>query len=207
VDAGKLRRVLKFMLDEDEFLSPYGVRALSKFHERHPYTLHVDGTEHRVDYEPGESSSGLFGGNSNWRGPIWFPVNFLLVEALQRFHYYLGDDFKVEFPTGSGQSLTLWDVAGELSRRLSSIFLRGADGRRPVYGDIETFQTDPNWRDLILFHEYLHGDTGAGAGANHQTGWTGLVAKLIQQSGEKNGKLTDATAAAEAGSSRRVILK
>jgi hypothetical protein len=186
VDPDKLRRVLTIMLDENEFLSPFGVRALSKFHERHPYTLNVSDKEHRVDYEPGESRSELFGGNSNWRGPIWFPVNFLLVEALQRFHYYLGDDFKIEFPTGSGQYLTLWNVAGELSRRLSSIFMRNGDRRRPVYGDIEIFQVDPNWRDLILFYEYFHGDTGAGVGASHQTGWTGLVAKLIQQSGGEN---------------------
>jgi len=196
IDADKLRRVLKYMLDENEFLSPFGIRALSKFHERHPYTMDVGGTEHRVDYEPGESRSGLFGGNSNWRGPIWFPVNFLIVESLQRFHHYLGDDFKVEFPTGSGQMLTLWDVAGELSRRLNSIFMRDGNGRRPVYGDIENFQTDPHWRDLVLFYEYFHGDTGAGVGASHQTGWTGLVAKLIQQSGARQERLTSSTAEA-----------
>jgi hypothetical protein len=180
----QLRRILKYMLDENEFLSPYGIRAVSRFHRDNPYTLHVNGTEHRVDYEPGESSSGLFGGNSNWRGPIWFPVNFLLIEALQRFHHYFGDDFKVEFPTGSGKMLTLWEVAGELSRRLNSIFLRDSSGRRPVFGNIEKFQSDPHWRDLILFHEYFHGDSGAGIGASHQTGWTGLVTKLMQQSGE-----------------------
>lgn len=198
VDAEKLRRILQYMLDENEFLSPYGIRALSRHRELYPYVLNVGGAEHRVDYEPGESRSSLFGGNSNWRGPIWFPVNFLLVESLQRFHYYLGDDFKVECPTGSGQYLTLWEVAGELSRRLGSIFTRHGDGRRPVYGDIGKFQTDEHWQDLILFHEYFHGDTGAGIGASHQTGWTGLVAKLIQQSGEKNVKLADTVAAVAA---------
>ena len=180
----QLRRILGFMLDEQEFLSPHGIRALSRHHHAHPYTLGVNGTEHRVDYEPGESSTGLFGGNSNWRGPIWFPVNYLLVESLQKFHHYLGDDFKVEFPTGSGNKLTLWEVAGELSRRLTKIFLKDEQGRRPVYGNIEKFQSDPNFRDLILFHEYFHGDSGAGIGASHQTGWTGLVTKLLQQSGE-----------------------
>jgi hypothetical protein len=181
VDPGRLGRVLKIMLDEREFLSPYGIRALSRFHHDHPYTLSVNGTEHRVDYEPAESSSGLFGGNSNWRGPIWFPVNFLIIESLQKFHYYLGDDYKVECPTGSGQMVTLWEVAGEISRRLMRIFLRGPDGRRAVFGGTEKFQNDPHWRDLIPFHEYFHGDNGAGIGASHQTGWTGLVAKLIQQ--------------------------
>jgi hypothetical protein len=140
--------------------------------------------EHRVDYEPGESSTGLFGGNSNWRGPIWFPVNYLLVESLQKFHHYLGDDFKVEFPTGSGKMMTLWQVAAELSRRMTNIFLQDRMGRRPVFGNLEKFQTDPHWRDLILFHEYFHGDSGAGVGASHQTGWTGVVTKLMQQSGE-----------------------
>jgi hypothetical protein len=184
VTQDRLRRVLKVMLDENEFLSPYGIRALSRFHRDNPYKLGVNGTEHRVDYEPAESSTGLFGGNSNWRGPIWFPVNYLLIESLQKFHYYLGDDFKVECPTGSGQMMTLWEVAAEISRRLSRIFLRDTEGRRPVFGQIEKFQTDPHWQDLVLFHEYFHGDDGAGIGASHQTGWTGLVAKLLQQSGE-----------------------
>ena len=184
VNRDRLRHVLRYMLDENEFLSPYGVRAMSRIHREHPYTLSVHGMEHRVDYEPGESSTGLFGSNSNWRGPIWFPVNYLIIESLQKFHYYLGDDYKVECPTGSGQMMTLWEVAGEISRRLTRIFLRGPDGRRPVYGGIEKFQDDPHWRDLILFHEYFHGDNGAGIGASHHTGWTGLVAKLIQQSGE-----------------------
>jgi hypothetical protein len=184
LDQDQLRRVLKVMLDESEFLSPYGIRALSQIHTEHPYTLEVNGAEHRVSYEPAESSTGLFGGNSNWRGPIWFPVNYLIIESLQKFHHYLGDDYRVECPTGSGQMMTLWEVAAELSRRLTRIFLRDSGGRRPVFGGIEKFQTDPNWSDLILFHEYFHGDTGSGVGANHQTGWTGLVAKLIQQSGE-----------------------
>ena len=184
VDREQLRRVLKVMLDENEFLSPYGIRALSRAHKDQPYALEVNGNQHRVTYEPAESSTGLFGGNSNWRGPIWFPVNYLIIESLQKFHHYLGDDYKVECPTGSGQMMTLWEVAGELSRRLTRIFLRDANGRRPVFGENQKFQTDPHWNDLILFHEYFHGDTGAGVGANHQTGWTGLVAKLIQQSGE-----------------------
>ena len=181
----QLRRMLKYMLDENEFLSAYGIRALSRFHRDHPYELNVNGMQHRVDYEPGESTTGLFGGNSNWRGPIWFPVNFLLVESLQKFHHYLGDSFTVEFPTGSGQMMTLWEVAGELSRRMTSIFLQDGNGRRPVFGGLEKFQSDPHWCDLVLFHEYFHGDSGAGVGASHQTGWTGLVTKLMQQSGEK----------------------
>ena len=184
VGRERLRQVLKYMLDENEFLSPYGIRAISRFHKDHPYVMNVAGMEHRVDYEPAESSTGLFGGNSNWRGPIWFPVNYLLIESLQKFHFYLGDDFKVECPTGSGQMLNLWEVASELSRRLSHIFLRDDNGRRPVYGDMTKFQTDPHWRDHLLFHEYFHGDNGAGLGASHQTGWTGLVSKLLQQSGE-----------------------
>ena len=184
VNQDQLRRVLRFMLDENEFLSPYGIRAISRFHKDNPYMLQVNGTAHRVDYEPAESSTGLFGGNSNWRGPIWFPLNYLLIESLQKFHHYVGEDFKVECPTGSGQMLTLWEVAGEISKRLSRIFLRDANQRRPVFGEIEKFQTDPNWRDLIPFHEYFHGDNGSGVGASHQTGWTALVAKLLQQSGE-----------------------
>jgi mannosylglycerate hydrolase MGH1-like protein/glycosyl hydrolase family 63 len=184
VDADKLRHVLRYMLEENEFLSPYGIRALSRFHRDHPYVLHVNGTEHRVDYQPGESNTSLFGGNSNWRGPVWFPLNFLLVESLQKFDHYFGRNFRVEFPTGSGRMLTLAEVAGEISRRLNAIFLRDVSGRRPVAGDLEPFQSDPHWKDLLLFHEYFHGDTGSGAGANHQTGWTGLVAKLLTQSGE-----------------------
>jgi hypothetical protein len=180
----RLRRILKYMLDENEFLSQFGVRALSRYHKDHPYVLRVNGAEYRVAYEPAESSTALFGGNSNWRGPIWFPVNYLLIESLQKYHHFFGDALKVECPTGSGNRLTLWDVAAELSRRLNRPFLQGADGRRPVYGATEKFQTDPHWRDLILFYEYFHGDNGAGIGASHQTGWTALVAKLLQQSGE-----------------------
>ena len=181
VNRDQLIRVLKFMLDEREFLSPYGIRAISRFHKAQPYVLQVNGTQHRVDYEPAESSNGLFGGNSNWRGPIWFPLNYLLIESLQKFYHYLGPDFKVECPTGSGQMMNLWEVAAELSRRLSQIFLRESSGRRPVFGPVEKFQSDPNWRDLVPFHEYFHGDSGMGIGASHQTGWTGLVAKLLQQ--------------------------
>jgi len=172
------------MLDETEFLSPYGVRAVSAHLREHPYVLRIGETEYRVGYEPADSSSGVFGGNSNWRGPVWFPVNFLLIESLQKYHHFFGDGLKVECPTGSGQRMTLWEVAGELSRRLTRIFLRDADGRRPVYGGTEKFQTDPHWRDHVLFYEYFHGDNGAGIGASHQTGWTALVAKLLQQSGE-----------------------
>jgi hypothetical protein len=184
VNRAQLVRVLGYMLDQREFLSPYGIRALSRVHQERPYVLVVDGTEHRVDYEPAESSTGLFGGNSNWRGPIWFPVNYLLIESLQKFHYFYGDDLKVACPTGSDRLLNLWAVAADLSRRLTRIFLRDSERRRPVYGACATFQDDPHWRDLVLFHEYFHGDNGAGIGASHQTGWTGLVAKLIQQSGE-----------------------
>jgi hypothetical protein len=172
------------MLDEEEFLSPFGIRALSRYHKDHPYVVSVMGREHRVDYEPAESSTGLFGGNSNWRGPVWFPVNYLLIESLQKFHYYLGDQYKVEYPTGSDSQSTLWQVAAEISRRLTHIFLQNAEGKRPVFGDTRRFQDDPHWRNNILFYEYFHGDNGAGIGASHQTGWTGLVAKLIQQSGE-----------------------
>ena len=172
------------MLDEKEFLSPYGIRALSRYHLDNPYMLQVNGHVHRVDYEPAESSSPLFGGNSNWRGPIWFPVNYLLIESLQKFHHYLGCEYQVECPTGSGQMMTLWEVAAEISRRLNRIFLQGENGHRPVHGGAGKFQTDPHWRDLVLFYEYFHGDNGAGIGASHQTGWTALVAKLLQQSGE-----------------------
>ncbi len=185
VSADQLRSVLRIMLDEREFLSPHGIRALSREYKDQPYVVIVDGQEHRVDYEPAESSTGLFGGNSNWRGPIWFPVNYLIIESLQKFHHYFGDGFTVECPTGSGNMLTLWQVAEELSHRLSQIFLRADDGRRPVYGSSATFQQDPHWRDLILFHEYFNGDDGSAVGASHQTGWTGLVAKLLQQNGER----------------------
>lgn len=180
----RLERVLKIMLDETEFLSPHGIRALSRCHAANPFVLKLNGEEHRVDYEPAESSSGLFGGNSNWRGPVWFPVNYLLIESLQKFHHYYGDGLKVEFPTGSGNRINLWDVSQELSRRLSHIFLKDSAGRRPVFGDCEKLQSDVHFKDYPLFFEYFHGDNGSGIGASHQTGWTGLVAKLLQQSGE-----------------------
>jgi hypothetical protein len=184
VNRGQLESVARYLLNESEFLSPYGIRAISKFHKDNPYVFRTNGTEHRVDYEPAESSTGLFGGNSNWRGPVWFPINFLLIEALQKFHHFYGDGFTVELPTGSGRSATLWQAAAEISRRLTKIFLQSSDGTRPVYGGLEKFRQDPHWRDLIYFHEYFHGDNGAGIGASHQTGWTGLVSKLIEQSGE-----------------------
>jgi len=176
----RLRRVLTKMLDEDEFLSPYGIRSLSKFHEKHPFIFNIGGQEYRVDYLPAESNTGMFGGNSNWRGPIWMPVNVLIIRALQIFYLYYGDNFKVEFPTGSGNMMNLFEVSKEISNRLTRIFTRDKQGRRPVYGGSEKFQSDPHWRDYILFYEYFHGDNGAGLGASHQTGWTGLVAKLIQ---------------------------
>ena len=184
VSREKLPRILRFVLDEREFLSPHGIRAVSRHHAQHPYVFTVGNVEHRVDYEPAESSSGLFGGNSNWRGPIWFPMNYLLIESLQKFHHFYGDALTVPFPTGAEDRRHLWDVAAEISRRLTRLVLRDADGRRPVYGGVEKFQRDPHWRDLVLFYEYFHGDNGAGIGASHQTGWTGLVAKLLQQSGE-----------------------
>jgi len=183
LDERKLRRVLSRMLDEDEFLSPHGIRSVSRVHLAQPFEVDVHGDEYRVSYEPAESSSGMFGGNSNWRGPIWFPINALIVRALFQFHLYYGDDFRIECPTGSGVEMTLFEVAQELAGRLVSIFTRDADGRRAVYGGTERFQSDPNWRDLILFYEYFHGDNGAGIGASHQTGWTGLVARLIQLRG------------------------
>lgn len=175
----RLRRVLAVLLAPDEFLSQYGFRALSKFHQDHPFSIELGGMIDTVDYEPGESTSALFGGNSNWRGPIWFPVNYLLVESLRRFHHFLGDGFTVECPSGSGTMMTLDEAADEVTRRLISIFLDDADGRRPVFGGYEKFQSDKVWHDLIPFHEYFHGDSGAGLGASHQTGWTGLVADLI----------------------------
>ena len=185
-DESKLRRILAYMLDEREFLSPYGIRGLSKIHSAQPYCLAANGVKHCISYEPGESRTGLFGGNSNWRGPIWFPVNYLLIESLQKFHHYLGDNFKVEFPTGSGKKMTLEKVVAELSSRLRRIFLADSHGYRPAFGNSEKFQRDPNWRDLLLFHEYFHGDSGAGLGASHQTGWTGLVVKLMHQNRESS---------------------
>jgi hypothetical protein len=176
----RLERILRYLLDENEFLSPYGVRSLSRFHEEHPYAFSAGGQEYRVEYTPGESSSGLFGGNSNWRGPIWFPLNYLLIESLERYHHFYGDSLKVECPTGSGRMLTLQGVARELASRLTRIFLPGADGRRPCHGGEERYIDDPHYRDLVLFYEYFHGDTGRGAGASHQTGWTALAVRLVE---------------------------
>jgi hypothetical protein len=184
VGRDRLRRILEQLLDPDRFLSDHGIRSLSKAHRERPFVVPWGGSEMRVDYEPAESRTALFGGNSNWRGPVWFPVNFLVIESLQKFHHFFGDSFTVEFPKGSGRQMTLWDVAGELSRRLTRIFLAGPDGRRPAFGGTEVFRTDPHWRDLVLFHEYFNADDGAGLGASHQTGWTGLVAKLLQQAGD-----------------------
>jgi hypothetical protein len=180
----RMKTLLRRMLDESEFLSPYGVRSLSRYHRDHPYEFSSGGATYRVDYEPAESESGLYGGNSNWRGPVWFPVNFLLIESLQKFHHYYGDDFRVECPTGSGRLLTLGEIAHELSRRLCALFLRDATGRRPCFGDRQRLQTDPYFRDYPLFSEYFHGDTGEGLGAGHQTGWTALVAKLLLPRGD-----------------------
>jgi hypothetical protein len=185
-DVHKLRKILANMLDENRFLGPHGIRSVSKFHGEHPFVFEVDGQTYRLDYEPAESTTGLFGGNSNWRGPVWFPINFLFIETLQKFHYFLGDNFKVECPVGSGREMTLWEVSIELSNRLIRIFLKNENGRRPLYGGIRQIHNDPHWCDLIVFNEYFHGDNGAGLGASHQTGWTGLAAKLIQQFGEYN---------------------
>lgn len=179
----RLVRVLERMLDEDEFLSPYGIRSLSKYHQDHPFELSLHGENHRIGYEPAESQTGMFGGNSNWRGPVWFPVNHLIIEALQRYHHYYGDSLQVECPTGSGNLMNLREVAAEISRRLTRLFLADDDGKRPVFGGVEPFTSDPHWRDHVLFCEYFNGDHGQGLGAQHQTGWTGLVAKLLQQSG------------------------
>ena len=179
LDETKLRRVLSKMLDENEFLGPHGLRALSRFHAEHPYVFKVGDQEYRVSYLPAESDSGMFGGNSNWRGPIWMPVNMLILRALMHYHTYYGDAFKVECPTGSGHMMTLYEVAEELTRRLSSIFVRDEDGRRAVFGGSEKFQSDPHWRDCLQFFEYFHGDSGAGLGASHQTGWTGTIARAM----------------------------
>jgi hypothetical protein len=178
VNPERLRRILTKMLDEAEFLSPYGIRSLSKFHEKHPYVFSVDDEEYRVSYLPAESDTGMFGGNSNWRGPVWMPVNTLIIRALLNYYLYYGDSFKVECPTGSGKMMNLFEVSREIVDRLSRIFMRGANGR-PVYGGTDKFQSDPNWRDHILFYEYFHGDNGAGLGASHQTGWSGIVANLM----------------------------
>ena len=180
VNTERLRRILSKLLDENEFLSPYGIRSLSKFHQNHPYVFHAGGQEYRVDYLPAESNTGMFGGNSNWRGPIWMPVNVMLVRGLLQYYLYYGDDFKIECPTGSGRMMNLFEVSKEIADRLTRMFLRDEKGRRPIYGGMEKFQNDPHWKDHILFHEYFHGDNGAGLGASHQTGWTGAVALIIQ---------------------------
>jgi len=180
VSPTRLRRILARMLDEREFLSPYGIRAVSRYHLEHPYVFNVHGQEYRVTYLPGDSDTGMFGGNSNWRGPIWMPMNMLLIRALLSFYTFYGESLQVECPTGSGRQMNLFQVAREIATRLTSIFLRDANGRRPVFGGTEKFQTDPHWRDHILFYEYFHGDNGAGIGASHQTGWSGLVATLVE---------------------------
>jgi hypothetical protein len=186
VTREQLPRVLRFMLDEQEFLSDHGIRSLSRVHRARPYVLDADGVQSRVSYEPAESTSGVFGGNSNWRGPVWFPVNHLIIESLQKFDHFYRDALKVACPTGSEQMMTLWDVSLDLSRRLAALFMRDPAGRRPAHGEVARFQADPHWRELVLFYEYFHGDTGAGLGASHQTGWTGLVAKLIEQYGRRD---------------------
>src|SRR5262249_24908215 len=196
----RMKLVLKRMLDENEFLSPFGVRGLSKAHRDHPYTFQANGHTLSVGYVPGDSDSGMVGGNSNWRGPVWVPVNYLIIESLQRFHHYYGDDLKVECPTGSGRMLTISQVSIELPRRLTRLFLRGPDGRRPCFGPHEKFQTDPHFRDHLLFHEFFHGDTGEGLGASHQTGWTALVGKLLNP--RRGERLYDATAPHEPAAPR-----
>jgi Glycosyl hydrolase family 63 C-terminal domain len=184
VNERRLRRILTRMLDESEFLSAYGIRALSRYHAEHPYVFSAGGQEHRVDYLPAESDTGMFGGNSNWRGPIWIPVNVLIIRALMHYYLYHGDNFRIECPTGSGNMMNLFEVSQEIANRLSRIFLRDANGRRPVFGGAEKFQNDPEWRDYLLFYEYFHGDNGAGLGASHQTGWTGCIAALIELFGK-----------------------
>jgi hypothetical protein len=180
VNREKLERILKYMLDENEFLSPHGIRSLSRFHLDNPYRFDVNGAEYRVNYLPAESDSGMFGGNSNWRGPIWFPINALIIRALLLQYLYYGNEFQVECPAGSGRMMNLYEVAEEIVRRMTSIFTRGEDVKRPVYGGMKKFQDDPHWKDHMLFYEYFHGDNGAGLGASHQTGWTGLIASGIQ---------------------------
>jgi hypothetical protein len=188
VTPERLHRILSKMLDENEFLSPYGIRSISKYHKDHPFVFYVHGQEFRVDYLPAESNTGMFGGNSNWRGPVWMPMNVMILRALLSFYLYYGDNFKIECPTGSGNMMNLFEVARDLSERLTAIFTRNSEGRRPVYGGLEKFQHDPYWRDYILFYEYFHGDNGAGLGASHQTGWTGVVAKIIELFGSLDAK-------------------
>ncbi len=180
----QLRRVLSRMLDENEFLSPHGIRSISKIHQQHPYIFHTQGQEYRVDYLPAESNTGMFGGNSNWRGPVWMPVNAMIIRALLQYYLYYGDSFRIECPTGSGNLMNLFEVSQEISKRLVGIFLKDDKGQRPLYGGTQKFQSDPHWRDYLQFYEYFHADNGAGLGASHQTGWTGLVAKFIQLFGD-----------------------
>jgi hypothetical protein len=181
VPPARLRRICERLFDESEFLSPHGIRALSRVYQDHPYTFTEGEKTETISYSPADSPVAMFGGNSNWRGPVWMPMNYLIIESLQKFGFYFGDSFKVEFPTGSGVEMTLWEVSLELEKRLTGIFTRGADGRRPFNGGVELFQKDPHWRDLLLFNEYFNGDNGAGVGASHQTGWTALVAKMARQ--------------------------
>jgi hypothetical protein len=175
----RLQRVLRYVLDENEFLSPHGIRSISRIYKDQPYCVRIDGHELGIDYEPGESCTGLFGGNSNWRGPVWMPINYLLIEALERYHHFYGDDFKIECPTGSGQMMNLAEVAQELALRLAGIFLPDEKGARPCHGGDARFADDPHWRDLVLFNEYFHGETGRGLGASHQTGWTALITRCL----------------------------
>jgi hypothetical protein len=177
----RMERMLKYLLDENEFLSPYGIRSLSRVHDKKPFVFHANGQEHRVNYVPGDSDSSMFGGNSNWRGPVWFPMNYLLIEALERYDEFYGDDFKVECPTGSGIMMTLGQVAEELMRRQIKLFIPDKDGNRPCHGEDERYAVDPHFKDLVLFHEYFHGESGRGLGATHQTGWTALVTKLVKK--------------------------
>jgi hypothetical protein len=183
----RLERILRYLLDENEFLSPYGIRSLSRVHREHPYVFHVDGADYGVDYEPGESRTALFGGNSNWRGPVWLPANFLIIEALERYHHFYGDTLTVEHPTGSGRRVTLEAVAADLFGRLARLFLADGRGHRPCHGDVARYADDPHWRDLVLFYEYFHGDTGRGLGASHQTGWTALAAKCLEEVARRRG--------------------
>jgi hypothetical protein len=184
----RLQRVLRYVLDESEFLSPHGIRSVSRVHRDRPYEIDVHGEVHRVDYVPAEGNSGLFGGNSNWRGPVWFPINYLVLEALERYHHFYGNDLKVECPVGSGRLLNLQQVAQELQDRLARLFLPDATGRRPCHGDEARYAGDPHWKDLVLFHEYFHGDTGRGVGASHQTGWTALVLRCIEDVARRRGE-------------------
>ena len=183
----RLERVLRYLLDESEFLSPHGIRSVSRVHHEHPYEISVDGEIYQVDYAPAEGTSGLFGGNSNWRGPVWFPINYLILEALERYHHFYGNDLKVECPVGSGRMLNLQQVAGELEARLGSLFLPDGSGRRPCHGEDVRFAADPHWKDLVLFHEYFHGDNGRGVGASHQTGWTALALRCIEDGARQRG--------------------